>query len=310
MIDPLVFKFWDIDVSCERPDIVIAGSPERTDLRMVVEDRQGSLFIVEAVAADLLSKKLHIAEILEHLRTKGLSEAVPYRRDTSGVFLHEHDGRHWQVVPYVPGVQLDRPGYIFDAWRGDAAADFLLRLRDVSPVIDGPVFSLPRYIDQLMMAIRKNRPDVLPGVEKMYRYAREHLYPVYDQLPVCFAHGDYHSINIIWNEGGIAAVIDWEFCGLKPELYDAANMVSCLGIEDPECLWSGAPVSFLRRLRASGEYAGISFKHFTDLMIALRFAWISEWLRKKDDEMIQMEFDYFDVLVSSARLGGDNGTPV
>ena len=300
MIDPLLLRSWDISLSRERPDIVIAGSPERTDLRMVIEDRQGDLFIVEAVSPGLCLRKRRIAGVLEHLRASGVMEVVPYRRHSTGEFLYSYKDRFWQVVPYVPGVPLDRPGYVLDLWRGEAAAELLLRVRQAAPTLDEPLFDLPRYIDHLVSAIRRNRPELLPKIDEMVRYVRERLYPVYDQLPGCFSHGDYHSINIIWKEAGIAAVIDWEFCGLKPELYDAANMVSCLGIEDPECLWSGAPVTFMERLRASGKISPISFKYFPVLMIALRFAWLSEWLRKGDEEMVRMEFDYFDVLTSLA----------
>ncbi|MBF0594037.1 MAG: aminoglycoside phosphotransferase family protein [Candidatus Omnitrophica bacterium] len=310
MIDPSLLKSWRIDMSHERPDILIAGSPERSDFRMVIEDCRGELFVVEALSFKLRSRKRRIAEILEQLRLNGLMPVFPYRRDSKGSFLLEHEGYFWQVVPYLPGIQLDRPGYVFDLWRGESAANFLLEMRSAAPVIVEPAFSLPGYIEQLMAAIRRNRQDISPQVDIMYNYVKDHLFPVYDKLPVCFAHGDFHAINIIWKERGIAAVIDWEFCGLKPELYDAANMVSCLGIEDPECLWSGAPVSFLEHLRLSGKYAEISFRHFTDLMIAFRFAWLSEWLRKNDEEMIRMEFDYFDILSSLARAGGQDGSSV
>jgi len=76
-------------------------------------------------------------------------------------------------------------------------------------------------------------------------------------------------------------------------------MISCLGIEDPECLWNGAPVSFVRTLKSSGLYAPESFDYLLDLVIAIRFAWLSEWFRKKDPDMVQMEFDYFDLLTGN-----------
>ena len=73
-------------------------------------------------------------------------------------------------------------------------------------------------------------------------------------------------------------------------------MVSCLGIEDPECLVTGAVVDFIRTLKRSGAYDEKSFEHLPALVIAMRFAWVSEWLRKKDEEMLRLEFDYFDLL--------------
>lgn len=303
MIDPALLSSWGIELLRERPDIMIAGSPERTEERMVIEDQQGRLFILEAVLEKAVIKKKRIATIMEYLHRKELHGVAPYCRHLSGEYLKERHGLYWQAVPYIPGIQLDRPAYVMETWRGGAAADFLLSLRESAPVLNELPFSLPRYIDGLVAAIASHRVDVLPKVEEMHRFVRERLYSVYDNLPTAFSHGDYHVINVIWGERKIEAVIDWEFCGLKPELYDAANMVSCLGIEDPECLWSGAPVSFLERLRSSGKFAQVSFTHFPVLMIALRFAWLSEWLRKKDDEMIKMEFDYFDILSAQASAG-------
>ncbi len=54
---------------------------------------------------------------------------------------------------------------------------------------------------------------------------------------ISFCHGDLHPLNVIWGEKSIRAVIDWEFSGIKPEIYDLANMLGCLGMEDPANLF-------------------------------------------------------------------------
>jgi len=41
---------------------------------------------------------------------------------------------------------------------------------------------------------------------------------------------------MILSRTGAEALIDWEFCGLRPEMYDAALVVGCLGMEDPRSL--------------------------------------------------------------------------
>jgi len=53
------------------------------------------------------------------------------------------------------------------------------------------------------------------------------------------------------------------------------------------------------RLGGLGE--DVSFRHFFALVVALRFAWLSEWLRRHDEEMLEMEFDYFDVLAANGK---------
>ena len=130
----------------------------------------------------------------------------------------------------------------------------------------------------------------------MKRHVDAALYPLYSRLPTGFCHGDYHAVNIIWGAATIHAVIDWEFLGVKPELYDAANMLACLGIEDPAALEGDYVRDFIGTLKGSGLFAAESFRVLPDLMIGLRFAWLSEWLRKNDEDMIQMELDYFEIL--------------
>lgn len=296
MADAALLKLWGLEFVRERKEIPVSGSPERTLSRVVAEDKTGALFIVESVAAGQVARKQDIALIMEHLHGNGLDTVHPYCRSLQGDFLQAGAGGFYQVVPYVRGVPLLRPDYVHDAWRGDAAAVFLLRMKEAAPKLNGPVFALLNYIDKLMISIRLNRPDMAVRLEGFYSYVLQKLAVVYDQLPSCFAHGDYHMLNIIWHEHDIAAVIDWEFCGRKPELYDAANMVSCLGVEDPRALWEGAAVPFMRSLRASGRFQAVSFQYFIPLVIALRFAWVSEWLRKKDDAMLSLELDYFDIL--------------
>jgi len=41
------------------------------------------------------------------------------------------------------------------------------------------------------------------------------------------------------------------------------------------------------------------------MVIASRFGWLSEWLRKRDHEMLEMELDYFDILVHQRRALAD-----
>ena len=296
-----VISSWGLTLARVREDICITGSPERTDYRAVIEDTNGKLFIVERISPQLVARKNVIAQELQALHDNGFEFAQPYRVSAAGEYILQLNSGYWQVVPYIPGLPLDRPAYVMETWRGKAAADLLILLRKTAvtiPSIKGPSegFSLPAYIDQLVGVIARRDKRLLPDAGRMHAYVQKHLYPAYAGLPVALCHGDFHAVNTIWWNNRINGLIDWEFSGMKPELYDAANMISCLGIEDPGSLWSGAPVTFVRRLRASGLFSGGSFDHLIDMVIAIRFAWLSEWLRKKDDEMIAMEFDFFDIL--------------
>jgi homoserine kinase type II len=45
----------------------------------------------------------------------------------------------------------------------------------------------------------------------------------------------------------------------------------------------------------------ISWKYLMDFIVALRFAWLSEWLRRNDTEMIRLELDYMRLLIENKR---------
>lgn len=38
----------------------------------------------------------------------------------------------------------------------------------------------------------------------------------------CFCHGDFHYANVLWNDGKISAVLDWELCGIGNREFDVA----------------------------------------------------------------------------------------
>jgi homoserine kinase type II len=46
----------------------------------------------------------------------------------------------------------------------------------------------------------------------------------------------------------------------------------------------------------------ISWMYLLEFIVALRFAWLSEWLRRKDTEMISMELDYMRLLIDNKNI--------
>ena len=89
--------------------------------------------------------------------------------------------------------------------------------------------------------LQSYHPTVFQELSPVLKYLKNSLFPKLTEMETTFCHGDYHPLNILWDEKKIMAVIDWEFTGYKPFLYDAANMLGCLGMEHPETLLS--PIS-------------------------------------------------------------------
>ena len=290
-----------------REDIPLFGSPERTEYRVAFEDAGGKSFIFEEVAPERLEKKKAIARTLSALALVDPTLPIaPYLRHAGGEHILEIDDRYFQVVLYIEGVALDRTGYLGDDWRGIAAAEYLIGMRRASaslrPDETGPIpgpFLLGPYTDELVGKIKRKAPDVLPGIMPGLDSLGQSFFPKEASMSVAFCHGDYHPVNIIWSERGIAGVIDWEFAGPKAPLYDVANMVGCLGMEDPDALKGEIVVGFLRTLRTSDAFANDDWAGFPDLLLATRFAWLSEWLRFKDQGLIALETEYMNLILEN-----------
>jgi homoserine kinase type II len=294
---------WGIDVAAVCPDTDINGSPERTILRMVVTTPEARSFVLEEIASQTAKRKGAIATLLAVLADKGMDQVHPYLADCNGHLINIFDGRCWQLRPYVPGIPLPRPEYLEDAWRGKVLADFLIALRRTSTKISddflGESFSINHFINVFEEKLAIFNPDVLETLKPVRDYLAREFFPLHDTFPTAFCHGDYHPLNVVWSEDAILSVIDWEFCGLKPEAYDLALLIGCIGVEHPRSLMGPLIQSLLSALRGSGIYSDLSLLKLPEMVIALRFAWLSEWLRKKDWDMVRLELDYIDLLFAN-----------
>lgn len=290
-----------------REDVRLSGSPERTEYRVAFEDADGRMFIFEEVAGSRLAGKQTVARTLSALSAADPSLPIaPYRRHREGEYILAVDGRYFQVVPYIEGVPLDRERYLGDDWRGVAAADFLVSLRRASAALrqdeTGPIpgpFLLGAYVEELVGKIRRNDASVLGGLHPVLDRLRGSFFLHESSVKKAFCHGDYHPMNIIWSERGMAGVIDWEFSGTKAGLYDVANMVGCLGMEDPDALTGGLVLGFLRTIRESDAFAEDDWDGFPDLLLATRFAWLSEWLRFREKGLVALETEYMNLLLEN-----------
>lgn len=301
-----VAEQWNLRVTNIRRDIQIAGSPERCELRFVIECNNNRLYLIESVFETDFHHKLNIISCLNFLSGKGLSGINPYICSMKNEYIVNCGYRFWQLSSFVEGAALCRPEYVFDKWRGGVLAGFLIELGEKSKEIpfykNIKPFSIKDYIYKLISQIRKNDPDVLVKIEPVLRFLENRFMEVHDRLPVSFCHGDFHPLNIIWSEDSIRAVIDWEFMGIKPRIYDAANLVGCIGIEDPEGLTGPLVSDFIASLKEAGFISGISREVFIEFVIAVRFAWLSEWLRHKDREMIELETTYMNLLTDNSGM--------
>jgi homoserine kinase type II len=300
-----VAKNWDIDIKQIRKDISIAGSPERVDYREVIQDSNDKHFIIEQIINNTVDHKQKIAKAIDYLYSKKLIYLRPYLKTNKDNFLLEHDNAYWQMVDFVEGQDLDRPNYINDAWRGKLLARFLIDLRSKSKDVSGfdpnEVFSIKDYIKDMLCSLA-SKPDLIKRLTPVLDYLEEDFFKVHDNLRSCFCHGDYHPVNVIWAKDDISSIIDWEFLGYKPEIYDVACMISCVGIEGPRAFTSALVKEFITCLKQANIIEPKSWDYLVEYMIALRFGWISEWLRKDNQEMLEFDIGYTNAMVENAKV--------
>ena len=289
-------RMWGIDdFSISERDI--QGSPRRSLERHLIDS--GDRFVLERIAWRKMERKRKEAETMERFKRAGLP-VLRYIKNSEGSYFTTVDHHLWMLREYIEGVPLPRPDFIKQGWRGEALADFLIRMRRESKGYEGEAFSLKRFIEGRKRILERRYPEIHTELKGVYSYIRDFL-EAYENIPLGFNHGDFHPMNVIWSENGMRAVIDWEFMGIKPEMYDAANMVGCAGIEAPDALEGDFVSSFLSTLKNRGNFSEISWNYFPQLVVATRLAWLDEWIKTKDEEMIDMEIYYLEILVNNMK---------
>mgnify|MGYP000861888842 FL=1 len=276
------------------------GSPNRSVYRCVIESETGA-FILEQVAAELVPRKREIAAALSRLSEAGLCGVLVPHQGANGDLVVRVGQTWWMATRHVPSDPLPRPEWAHDGVRGEALAQWLLQLREATGNWHwrpSRIFRLELWLAELVTQLRRRDPTVLARVRAPLRLAQEVLLQE-SNLPTAWAHGDLHPLNVLWQGQAVRAVIDWEFTGPKAELYDLANLIGCAGIEDPAALTGGLVCALTRWLHLRGILAEASWRALPAYVLALRFAWLAEWLRSDDGEMIELECDYLELLLAS-----------
>jgi len=208
-----VLEAWGLEFKQTRPDLAVAGSPERCEFRVVAETSTGGLFLMESLPEAGVPHKRRIMHALEHLSRRGLAHVQPYLPKPDGEIVTHHEGSFWQILPYTKGEDLDRPAYVFEGWRGQVLADFLIGLRrragDVPGFDPAHPFSILDFIRDFQGKLEQHDPVILRRIEPPLNAVMTDFPALHDRLPISFCHGDFHPLNVIWSKDQILSVIDW-----------------------------------------------------------------------------------------------------
>jgi len=268
------------------------GSPNRYAKRLILQRRDdGHRYILEGVVPTLSQKRSQQAETLARFATAGVTRIVPWHKAKNGSWGLIQDGLYWQCRDYVDATELPRETYALDGWRGREAGQWLRSIQAFQ--YSGETFLITSYIQYLMTAIQSSSPALFKDLSEVLK-ALDFTEKDERQLPVVFSHGDFHPGNILWGNQTITSVIDWEFCGLKPICYDAANMLGCIGMDNPD--WFNAPMAqaFIKEL----DLPPMASRYLAKYIVALRFAWMREWWHSHNKAMMIQELDFMWLLLN------------
>lgn len=195
--------------------------------------------------------------LLHKLHTAGLSVPAPIHVDETGeifptpyIVIEFIDGTT-ESVPDLDDLIHQSATFLATLHRVDASSlDFLPSIHD-------------RYITML-----QNRPETLDESlsEGRIRDALETVFPLPQVNDTVLLHGDFWHGNILWQNGQLAAVIDWEDAALGDPLADLAN-------SRLEILWAfgmEAMDNFTQQYQAMMPALGCTHLPYWDLCAALR----------------------------------------
>lgn len=193
---------------------VTALEIERADgqtLKLIVR-RHGPVDLAQnpAIAADEF-------KLLQIVHAAGLAAPKPYVVDQSGAIL----GTPGLVIEYIDGAPSFAPANV---------SDLLLQMAtQLSGIhaLDGasPELAFLPQIAARYTARLHEQPAVLdaPLDEVRIRATLSSVWPLSQHNRSALLHGDFWPGNLLWRDGRLVAVIDWEDAALGDPLADLAN---------------------------------------------------------------------------------------
>ena len=275
-IDPRnkLLRAWGLKggVSAQVTALEIAESDGRQ--RTVVVRRHGEVDLRQnpTIAADEF-------KLLEIAHARGLAVPAPYYLDQTGTIF----STPYLIVEYSDGETEFNPSNVSDFML--QAATHLLIIHTVDGLSLELSF-LPNKTDVYTenLAKRPDRMDESIG-EGGIRERLESVWPIPQRNKSVLLHGDFWPGNLLWKDGQLVAVIDWEDAGLGDPLTDLANTRL-------EMLWAFGTEAMRQftdhyTARASIDCGNLPY---WDLYAALRPAFkIAEWAGSESAEKTMRE---------------------
>ena len=297
-----ILSAWPIHFSSIGKKELITGSPNRTEERFLFRDEEGIYYIAEGYSESKKAFQIRQNLLLEFLAENHLWGIHPFYRTLSGEHGAEKDHLFWQVRPYIPAGGLPRNSLGKRKNLGIFYGEFLLQMKEL--IADAPapppMPNAPFYIANFLPKLENLAERKMPSIMGELRHFEEKLIPFLKwerKADGFFAHGDFHPGNILADDKGIRAVIDWEFAGIKFPGYDMALLIGCLGMDDPNNL-SGETVKALQDTLYLNDFMeDEAWDLLPQQIAATRMGWLGEWLNLGENSLVEQELTLLSILL-------------
>jgi len=230
----IVLSRYDIG-AIERISDYKRGS--RSAAKMLVGATKGKYLLKRrAYGNDVRNQVVFAHEVQKRLEEHGFPVAGLVETIDGHTFV-EHDNRIYELFRFINGNRFDKSNPAA-AESGRILAHFhdILREFPLEPTAKKKTFhqdeSFFSIISETYDVLVKNEsPEPLEGMIDTVAYLREHYENAhakvesvgFSSLPTGIVHGDWHPGNMLYKDGEIIAVIDFDSLRICPRITDIAN---------------------------------------------------------------------------------------
>lgn len=219
------------------------GSRRSPKLRITTTDGQ-FLLKRRAIGRDDLEQVAISHSIQEHLLGEQFPVPGLVLADDGNTAVHR-EGRIYELFHYVSGLRFDYSNsQALEAGRVLGLFHNLLREYSPHPAMKSNSYHVGRRVSKLLdeinlllHSIEKER--ALVGIGESLQYLDSQYKEAYstvnkqklDSLPIYIVHGDWHPGNLLYDNGRVVAVLDFDSVRLTPRVIDLANAVLQFSIQ-------------------------------------------------------------------------------
>jgi len=204
--------------------------------------------------------------LLQLLQSVSLATPAPYYLDLSGEIF---------VTPFIVIEYIEGKTEFAPANRGDFLLQLATHLARIHRV-DGSQLDLsflPQQEKRVAAKLRERPAQIAESSDEgSIRDALEAARPFFQRNTSVLLHGDFWPGNIVWRDGQLVAVIDWEDAAIGDPLADLAN-------SRLETLWAFGVEAMQDLTYQYQSLSAIDFAQlpYWDLWAALRSASFATW---------------------------------